>query len=62
MDVDNGTLGLPPVVGQFTGNRGEFYDQEGYKGRAILARYVWLKPQSKAKVEEHNLHLRKSSS
>jgi len=23
------------------GNRGEFYDQEQFKGRAILVRYVW---------------------
>lgn len=42
VDVDNGTLSLPPVVGQFTANRGEFYDQEDFKGRAILVRYVWL--------------------
>jgi hypothetical protein len=42
VDVDNGTLGLPPVVGHFTGNRGEFYDQEDFKGRAILVRYMWL--------------------
>jgi hypothetical protein len=42
VDVDNGTLGLPPVVGSFNGNRGEFFDQEQYKGRAILVRYVWL--------------------
>lgn len=42
LDVDNGGLGLPPVVGQFEGNRGEFYDQELWKGRAILVRYVWL--------------------
>lgn len=42
VDVNNGTLGLPPVVGQFTGGRGEFYDQELYKGRAILVRYLWL--------------------
>jgi hypothetical protein len=42
VDVDNGTLSLPPVVGQFDGNRGEFYDQEEYKGRAIFVRYVWL--------------------
>ena len=42
VDVDKGTLGLPPVVGQFTGNRGEFFDQEDFKGRAILVRYVWL--------------------
>lgn len=48
VDVDNGTLGLPPVVGQFTGKRGEFYDQEDYKGRAILVRYVWLDISPKA--------------
>lgn len=42
VDVNNGVLSLPPVVGQFEGNRGEFYDQEPWKGRAILVRYVWL--------------------
>jgi hypothetical protein len=42
LDLDKGALNLPPVVGQFTGNRGEFYDQEQYKGRSILVRYVWL--------------------
>src|SRR5580698_10287249 len=42
VDLDNGTLSLPPVVGQFTANRGEFFDQEDFKGRAILVRYVWL--------------------
>ena len=26
----------------FSGNRGEFFDQEQYKGRAILVRYMWL--------------------
>ena len=42
LDLDKGALNLPPVVGQFVGNRGEFYDQEQYKGRSILVRYVWL--------------------
>lgn len=42
VDLDNGTLASPPVVGQFTGNRGEFFHQEDFKGRAILVRYVWL--------------------
>jgi hypothetical protein len=53
VDLDKGTLGLPPVVGQFDGNRGEFYDQEEWKGRAILVRYVWLNisPQS-ARMEQ----------
>jgi hypothetical protein len=41
LDVDKGRLPMPPMVGQFTGRRGEFYDQEDYKGRAILVRYVW---------------------
>jgi len=42
LDLDKGSLSLPPVVGEFRGNRGEFYDQEQYKGRVILVRYVWL--------------------
>lgn len=48
VDVDKGTIGQPPVVGEFTGNRGEFFDQEEFKGRAILVRYVWLNISSKA--------------
>jgi hypothetical protein len=42
VDVDKGVLSVPPVVGQFTWHRGEFFDQEVWKGRAILVRYVWL--------------------
>ncbi len=42
VDLDNGTLDAPPVVGGFTGKRGEFYHQENLKGRTILVRYVWL--------------------
>jgi hypothetical protein len=42
LDLDKGVLSVPPVVGEFNGNRGEFYDQEQYKGRAILVRYLWL--------------------
>ena len=42
VDLDNGTLSLPSVVGAFTGNRGEFFDQEEWKGRAILVRYQWF--------------------
>jgi hypothetical protein len=42
LDVNKGALPMPPVVGEFTGNRGEFYDQETYKGRAIFVRYLWL--------------------
>lgn len=42
VDLDNGTLDVPPVVGSFTGDRGEFFHQEQLKGRTILVRYVWL--------------------
>ncbi len=42
LDLDKGVLNMPPMIGQFTGNRGEFLDQENYKERAILVRYVWL--------------------
>jgi len=42
LDLDKGELDAPHVVGQFDGNRGEFYDQDTYKGRAIYVRYVWL--------------------
>jgi hypothetical protein len=42
IDLDNGTLDAPPVVGGFTGKRGEFFHQEQFKGRTILVRYVWL--------------------
>jgi hypothetical protein len=53
VDLDNGTLDVPPVVGGFTGNRGEFFHQEQLKGRTILVRYVWLDISSKsARMEQ----------
>jgi hypothetical protein len=30
-----------PSIGEFKNGRGEFYDQESYKGRTILVRIVW---------------------
>jgi len=42
VDLDKGTLELPPVVGQFNGKRGEFYNQQSWEGRAVLVRYVWI--------------------
>lgn len=41
LDLDKGELELPPVVGQFHGNVGEFYNQQTLRGRVILVRYVW---------------------
>ncbi len=53
VDLDNGTLDTPPVVGAFNGKRGEFYHQEILKGRTILVRYGWrdLSPSS-ARMEQ----------
>jgi hypothetical protein len=53
LDLAKGELSAPPVVGQFTGNRGEFFHQEDFEGRVILVRYVWLNlsPQS-ARMEQ----------
>ena len=42
VDLDNGTLDAPPVVGGFDGKRGEFFHQENFKGRTVLVRYMWL--------------------
>jgi hypothetical protein len=41
LDVDNGTLGLPATVGQFTNGVGELFDYEDWKGRMVLVRYQW---------------------
>ena len=31
----NGTVDFPPMVGEFTNRRGEFYDSELFNGKAI---------------------------
>ena len=41
VDADKGSLSLPPTVGHFTGDRGEFFDHEEFHGRWIFVRYVW---------------------
>lgn len=38
--VNDGVVGRP-MFGQFKDGRGEFYDQETYKGKTILVRQVW---------------------
>jgi hypothetical protein len=39
-NVDGGTLSQP-TIGGFKDGRGEFFDQESFKGRNILVRNVW---------------------
>jgi hypothetical protein len=34
---------FPPVVGGFTGDRGEFYGEDTDAGRAIKARFIWTR-------------------
>ncbi|GGF41117.1 hypothetical protein GCM10011611_54450 [Aliidongia dinghuensis] len=53
VDAAKGNLALPPVIGQFTDGRGEFYDHEIFDGRAIFVRYVWfdVSPQA-ARMEQ----------
>ncbi|MFF0860136.1 hypothetical protein ACIBK9_35805 [Nonomuraea sp. NPDC050227] len=36
-----GTLDTRPMVGAFTGNRGEFYGEETHEGRPVRCRFVW---------------------
>jgi hypothetical protein len=38
-----GVLDLPPVVGGFTGDRGEFYGEDTDQGRPIKVRYLWTR-------------------
>jgi len=53
LDLDHGTMDRNPVVGQFTGDRGEFYCADNYKGHAVFVRYVWrnLSPEA-ARMEQ----------
>jgi hypothetical protein len=53
LDLDTGELGLPPLIGQFIGKRGEFFDSELRNGRMVQVRYVWsdLTPKS-ARMEQ----------
>ena len=40
--IDDWSLALQtPMVGKFKGNRGEFYGDETFNGRAIKNRFIW---------------------
>lgn len=54
VDLDKGTLDLPPVVGQFHGKRGEFFNQQTWEGRTVLVRYIWLDLSPKASRMEQS--------
>jgi hypothetical protein len=34
----------PPMTGAWSGQRGEFYDQEEFRGRMIYVRFIWSRP------------------
>lgn len=38
-NADSGVM-AQPTIGEFKNGRGEFFDQEAYKGRAVLVRFV----------------------
>ncbi|MDA0638479.1 hypothetical protein OUY22_34160 [Nonomuraea sp. MCN248] len=40
-DSRTGTLGLPPMVGGFDGDRGEFYADDAHEGRPVRCRFLW---------------------
>jgi hypothetical protein len=40
-NIENGTLNLPPLIGEFKDGRGELFAQDTLNGRTILVRFVW---------------------
>ncbi|HUA79166.1 MAG TPA: hypothetical protein VL997_02250 [Dyella sp.] len=57
LDLDNGELDpAAPVVGEFHGNRGEFYNRTTWNGRVVLVRWVWQN------VSPHAAHMEQSFS
>jgi hypothetical protein len=57
LDADNAELDpAAPVVGEFHGNRGEFYNRIVWNGRVVLVRWMWLN------VSPHAAHMEQSFS
>jgi len=54
-NADDGTLGVP-AIGEFKDGKGDLYDQETYKGRAILVRSEW------SQIEPNSHHFQQSFS
>lgn len=40
-NINDGTLSTTPLIGEFKDGRGELFDQETFKGRVIMVRFVW---------------------
>ncbi|MEU0568665.1 hypothetical protein ABZ297_25250 [Nonomuraea sp. NPDC005983] len=36
-----GVLDLPPMIGAFDGDRGEFYGEDQHEGRPVRCRFIW---------------------
>jgi hypothetical protein len=45
-----------PTIGEFKNGQGEFYDQEAYKGRTILVRFIW------SRITDNSAHFEQSFS
>jgi hypothetical protein len=41
LELDKGSLEAPPLVGHLEGDHMELYNQQIWKGRAVLVRYIW---------------------
>jgi hypothetical protein len=42
-DSRTGTLGLPPMVGRFDGDRGVFSGDDSHEGKPVRCRYIWTR-------------------
>jgi hypothetical protein len=40
-NINDGTLNLPPLIGEFKDGRGELYSSDTLNGRTILVRFIW---------------------
>ena len=48
LELDKGSLETPPLVGNLVGDHLELYNQQLWKGRVVLVRYVWRSLSPKA--------------
>ena len=48
VELDKGSLETPPLVGNLVGDHLELYNQQLWKGRVVLVRYVWRSVSPKA--------------